>query len=86
MPAKPILYGADWCKKTIAIQGYFEEKNIDFDYVNVEESDQAMQAIKDMNRGRVRFPKVVIGENTPMKNPSPEELDTALSDNKGDIE
>jgi mycoredoxin len=86
MPAKPILYGADWCQKTIAIQGYFEEKDIDFDYVNVEESDQAMQAIKDMNRGRVRFPMVVIGESTPMKNPSPEELDTALSGNEGNAD
>ncbi|AKQ46307.1 hypothetical protein TH63_12825 [Rufibacter radiotolerans] len=80
MPAKSILYGADWCKKTIAIQGYFEERDLDFHYIDVEKSEEAMQAIKDMNRGRVRFPMVVIGEGTPMKNPSPEELDTALEE------
>ncbi|MFC6997600.1 glutaredoxin family protein [Rufibacter roseus] len=78
MASKPILYGADWCKKTIAIQDYFKSRQVDYDYINVDESEEAMQAIKDMNRGRVRFPMVVVGEQKPMKNPSPEELDDAL--------
>ncbi|WP_192823553.1 glutaredoxin domain-containing protein [Rufibacter sp. LB8] len=81
MSAKPILYGADWCQKTIAIQSYFKDHHVDYDYLNVEETDENMQAIKDMNRGRVRFPMVVVGAQTPLKNPSPEELDKALSAN-----
>ncbi|MGV3540371.1 MAG: glutaredoxin domain-containing protein, partial [Rufibacter sp.] len=51
MAAKPILYGADWCKKTVAIQSYFKEHEVAYDYINVEQSDDAMQAIMDMNRG-----------------------------------
>ncbi|KAA3439411.1 glutaredoxin family protein [Rufibacter hautae] len=81
MAAKPILYGADWCKKTIAIQDYFKMHDVAYDYINVEQSDEGMQTIKDMNRGKVRFPMVVVGEQTPMKNPSPEELDAALAGN-----
>lgn len=82
MPAKPLLYGADWCKKTIAIQSYFKDHEVEYDYLNVEQSDDAMQAIQDMNRGKVRFPMVVIGEQKPMKNPSSEELDAALGQNQ----
>ncbi|ALI98201.1 glutaredoxin family protein [Rufibacter tibetensis] len=82
MAAKPILYGADWCKKTIAIQDYFKTHDLAYDYINVEQSDEAMQAIQDMNRSKVRFPMVVVGEQKPMKNPSPEELDAALAENQ----
>ncbi|MBA9075470.1 glutaredoxin family protein [Rufibacter quisquiliarum] len=81
MAAIPLLYGADWCKKTIAIQSYFQEHGVAYDYLNVEQSDAALQAIKDMNRGKVRFPMVVVGELPPMKNPSPDELTAALAQN-----
>lgn len=79
MAAKPLLYGADWCKKTIAIQEYFKQHEVAYEYINVEQSEEAMQAIQDMNRGKVRFPMVVVGATAPMKNPSPEELDKALA-------
>lgn len=81
-PPRPVarqvhLYGTDWCPLTGGFRAYLKRKDIPFDYHNIEQDAQAEEAVKAMNGGKIKFPMVVVGDQT-MKNPPIDELETAL--------
>ena len=71
------LYGTDWCPLTGGFRAYLKRHDIPFDYHNIEQDAQAEEAVKAMNNGKLKFPMVVVGDQT-MKNPPIDELETAL--------
>jgi glutaredoxin len=56
------VYGADWCGLTRGLREYLTNSRIDYDYVDVERDDQALQFVLATNEGRRRFPVVVVQE------------------------
>ena len=71
------LYGTDWCLLTGGFRAYLKRHDIPFDYHNIEQDAAAEEAVKAMNNGKIKFPMVVVGDQT-MKNPPIDELETAL--------
>ena len=71
------LYGTDWCPLTGGFRGYLKRHDIPYDYHNIEEDAAAEEAVKAMNNGKLKFPMVVVGDQT-MKNPPIDELEAAL--------
>ena len=71
------LYGTDWCPLTGGFRAYLRRHDIPFDYHNIEQDAQAEEAVKAMNGGKIKFPMVVVGDQT-MKNPPIDELESAL--------
>ena len=71
------LYGTDWCPLTGGFRAYLKRNDIPFDYHNIEQDAEAEEAVKAMNGGKIKFPMVVVGDQT-MKNPPIDELESAL--------
>lgn len=71
------LYGTDWCLLTGGFKTYFKRHDLSYTFHNIEEDKAAEEAVKEMNKGKIKFPMVVVGEVV-MKNPPIEELEAAL--------
>ncbi len=71
------LYGTDWCPLTGGFRAYLKRHDIPFDYHNIEQDAAAEEAVKAMNNGKLKFPMVVVDDET-MKNPPIDELEAAL--------
>ena len=67
--AKPKLYGAEWCPKTSGIRNYLQSQWVDFEYLDVENDEEAAEELKAMYEGKLKFPTLVFGDQK-MKNPS----------------
>lgn len=71
------VYGADWCLLTGGFRTFFKRRDLPFTYHNIEEDEQAKEAVLAMNNGKLKFPMVVVGDVI-MKNPPIDELEKVL--------
>ncbi len=62
------LFGADWCPKTALIRNFLQSEWVDFEYLNVEENDDAKEELMKFYDGKVKFPTLSYGEDF-VKNP-----------------
>ena len=74
------VYGADWCGDTARTLEQLKSLGVAYDYVNIEEDEQAAQWVREQNDGKERKPTVRLGEQI-LSVPSDEELETALRKN-----
>ena len=74
------VYGADWCKDTKRTRKQLDKLGVAYDYVNVEDDEQAALWVKEQNNGKERKPTLKLGEQV-LSVPSEEELETALRHN-----
>ncbi|MCU1288649.1 MAG: hypothetical protein JWN60_878 [Acidobacteria bacterium] len=71
------VYGADWCGDTQKALGYLDAKGVDYQYINVEQNQEASEWVKSQNDGKERKPTISVGESV-LKVPSETELESAL--------
>jgi mycoredoxin len=74
------VYGADWCKDTQRTRKQLDKLGVAYDYVNVEEDEQAALWVKEQNDGKERKPTLKVGQQV-LSVPSEKELETALREN-----
>ena len=74
------VYGADWCKDTKRSLALLDEHGVAYDYVDLEQDQQASEWVKEQNDGKERKPTVKIGERV-LSVPSDQELEGALREN-----
>jgi glutaredoxin len=74
------VYGADWCEDTRRTRKHLDSLGVAYDYVNVEEDEQAAQWVKEQNDGKERKPTVKLGEKT-LSVPDDAELESVLREN-----
>jgi mycoredoxin len=73
------VYGADWCGDTKRILKTLDKLGVAYDYINVEQDEQASNWVKEQNGGRERKPTLKLDEQV-LSVPSDEELKSALSE------
>jgi mycoredoxin len=73
------VYGADWCGDTKRTLKALDNLGVAYDYINVEEDEQASNWVKEQNGGKERKPTLKLGEQV-LSVPSDEELKSALSE------
>ena len=73
------VYGADWCGDTQRTLALLDSLKVAYDYVDVEQDEQASLWVKQQNDGKERKPTVVVGEQV-LSVPSEQELESALRD------
>jgi arsenate reductase-like glutaredoxin family protein len=79
------LYGAERCHKTRYYINLLKEKNLDFDFLDVEKEEDAAQELRGLyTTGKLNFPTILI-QDKKLRNPSIEEIDKWL-DKKGIID
>jgi glutaredoxin len=71
------VYGADWCGDTQRTLKFLDGLGVDYDYINVEQDQQASDWVKEQNNGKELKPTVKLGERV-LSVPSDEELESAL--------
>jgi glutaredoxin len=74
------VYGADWCKDTKRTLALLDNLDVAYDYVDVEDDEQASRWVKEQNDGKERKPTVKIGERV-LSVPDDGELESALREN-----
>jgi glutaredoxin len=74
------VYGADWCGDTKRTLKTLDKLGVAYDYINVEEDEQASNWVKEQNDGKERKPTLKVGEQV-LSVPSDEELRLILTDN-----
>ena len=82
MSERVIVYGADWCGDTRRTLRHLDQKQISYDYVDIDEDTAAEKKVIEFNRGKRRIPLVEIatddGEPTKLSVPSDDEIDRVL--------
>lgn len=73
------VYGADWCGDTKRTLKTLDNLGVAYDYINVEEDEQASNWVKEQNDGKERKPTLKLGEQV-LSVPSEEELKAALGE------
>jgi len=72
------LYGAQRCHKTKFYQSFLEEKNIGFQFLDVEANVDFANKLRALyNNGKLNFPTITIGTKT-LRNPSKKDLNKWL--------
>jgi glutaredoxin len=71
------VYGADWCGDTQRTLRFLDGLRVDYDYVDVEQDEQASLWVKQQNDGKERKPTVKVGEQV-LSVPTEKELESAL--------
>jgi glutaredoxin len=74
------VYGADWCEDTRRTRKHLDNLGVAYDYVNIEENEQAARWVREQNDGKERKPTVKLGEQT-LSVPDDAELESALREN-----
>jgi len=74
------VYGADWCGDTKRTLKTLDKLGVAYDYINVEQDEQASNWVKEQNGGKERKPTLKVGKQV-LSVPSDEELRLILTDN-----
>lgn len=69
------LYGAQRCHKTQYYQHFFQTRNLEFTFLDVEEDPVAAEQLRNLYDNRkLNFPTITIGEKR-LRNPRDRELE-----------
>ena len=77
--AKVKVFGADWCSMTKGTLAHLKQRGIEYEYVDIEENDEARQWVAAQNHGKEKKPTLDIN-GTILTEPSNRELDAALKE------
>jgi mycoredoxin len=82
MAERVTVYGADWCGDTRRTMRDLERAGVGYDYVDIENDEDAEKKVIEFNRGKRRIPLVEIasddGEPVRLSVPNGSELEEAL--------
>lgn len=68
------LYGANRCHKTTYYKSLFDNRNLKYEFLDVEENQEAAEELRGLYANRkLNFPTITIGEKK-LRNPSDKDL------------
>ena len=82
MPERVIVYGADWCGDTRRTLRHLDDKQVQYDYINIDDDREGEQKVIEFNKGKRRIPLVEIATDDGTKSlsvPSDDELAKAMN-------
>jgi len=77
-----IVYGALWCSQTNRTRGHLARMGVAYEFIDVDEDDQAAELVEAWNGGERRIPSVVLSagdDEVVLSVPSDDELDRELA-------
>ncbi len=69
-----VMYGADWCGDCIRAKRWFDDNGVDYTYVNLEETPDAVDVVLERNKGVQRIPVIVFPDDSHLTEPSNDAL------------
>jgi len=75
------MYGASWCPDCKRSKDFLESHNIEYNYVDIETSDEAVKKVESLNNGLRRIPTMVFDDGAVLVEPSNKQLAEKLAIN-----
>lgn len=73
------MYATTWCGDCRMAKRWFNSHNIPFEYINIEEDDEAAAYVVQVNRGKRSVPTIVFPDGSILVEPSSRELAAKFS-------
>ena len=68
------LYGAEWCPDCHRSRNYLDSQSVAYEYINVDDDDDAQNYVKQVNDNRLIIPTIVFPDGSVLVEPSNAEL------------
>jgi len=68
------LYGTSWCGSTRLVRGIFDRKGIPYEWIDIEENEDAANFVEKTNGGYRSVPTIVFPDGSILVEPSDMEL------------
>ena len=79
MPAEQIrMYGTRWCGDCARAKQVFKKHNIPFEWIDIEQDDQAVEHVRKVNHGNQSVPTIVFPDGSILVEPGNTELEKKL--------
>ena len=56
------VYGADWCSDCLIAKSFLNSKDVEFEYIDITDDEQAIAFVEQVNNGRRLIPTLVIDD------------------------
>ena len=73
-PAKIILYAHPTCPMLAPVWAMLKQSQVDFDYINIHQDDDARQRVREINNGYESVPTLVFPDGSTLTEPSAAKL------------
>ncbi len=73
------MYATTWCGDCRMAKRWFDAHGISYEYINIEEDDDAADYVVQVNRGKRSVPTIVFPDGSVLVEPSPRELAAKFS-------
>ncbi len=73
-----IIYGTSWCWSSKRARGIFEKHNIPFQWIDIDEDEEAARKVMEVNRGNRSVPTIAFPDGSYLVEPSDLELKSRL--------
>jgi mycoredoxin len=68
------MYATTWCGDCRMAKRWFDQRGVSYEYINIEEDDEAAAYVVKVNRGMRSVPTIVFPDGSILVEPSPREL------------
>lgn len=68
------LYATSWCGDCIRSKKFFDDNNIKYEYINIEDDPEMITLVENLNNGMRSVPTIVFPDNSVLVEPSNMEL------------
>ena len=68
------MYATTWCGDCRLAKRWFDSHGIAYDYINIEEDDDAAELVLKVNNGMRSVPTIIFPDGSVLVEPSPREL------------
>ncbi|HVU68407.1 MAG TPA: mycoredoxin [Ktedonobacteraceae bacterium] len=76
---KIVMYATSWCGDCRMAKRWFDQHGIAYDYIDIEQDDEATAYVKRVNGGRSSVPTIVFPDGSILVEPSARELATKFA-------
>ncbi len=73
-----VLFGTNWCGQSRRTQQFFERRNIEFDYVDIDQDPEAAYLVQEINHGYRSVPTILFPDGSTLTEPSILQLEEKL--------
>jgi mycoredoxin len=69
------FYGAMWCGDTRRARNWFDKRQIQYEWIDVDKDEEAAELVKSLNNGFRSIPTIVFGDGSRLAEPSTARLE-----------
>ncbi len=71
---KIVMYATTWCGDCRMAKRWFDQHGVAYDYINIEQNDEAAAIVVKLNGGRQSVPTIVFPDGSVLVEPSASQL------------